>query len=54
LSIRRPRKKRNLSGYERVGVVTDVEAREMLALARRLRDDVLIWMRANHASLLAD
>ena len=46
------RKKRNTAGYEMVGGVTELEADEMLALARRLRKDVETWLRKRYPNLL--
>jgi hypothetical protein len=46
------RKKRNIGGYERAGLISDGEAREMQDLARSLRDDVLGWLKTNHAKVL--
>jgi hypothetical protein len=46
------RKKRNITGYERVGVVSDADAVEMRQLAITIRDEVRAWMRANHPDLL--
>ena len=46
------RKKRNIGSYERAGVVSDQEAKEMAALARTLKDDVEKWLRSNHPELL--
>ena len=46
------RKKRNIGGYERAGTVSNQEAQEMLALARKLRGDVERWIRAEHPELL--
>jgi len=46
------RKKRNIAGYERAGGVSDQEAKEMIALARRLRSDVGAWLKKNHPELL--
>ena len=48
------RKKRNLGGYERVGVVSDQEADEMIELAKELRSDVEAWLRAYHPALLEE
>lgn len=43
------RKKRNIGGYERAGLVTDQEAHEMLnELAEQLRVDVEKWIRDNY------
>jgi hypothetical protein len=47
------RKKRNLSDYERSGVVSDREADEMVRLATDLRQVVAKWLRENHPRLLA-
>lgn len=46
------RKKRNIGGYERAGLVSDQEAHEMLELAEQLRADVERWIRDNHPDLL--
>lgn len=45
------REKRNISDYERAGLVTEQEAEEMIALAKQLRDDVEQWFRAHYPSL---
>jgi hypothetical protein len=45
------RKKRNISGYERTGLVSDADAESMRALALRLRDDVIVWLKARHRTL---
>lgn len=47
------RRKRNLSDYERAGLVSEQEAKEMVTLARQLRKDVLDWLRKNHPALLS-
>jgi len=46
------RKKRNIGIYERAGVVSDQEAKEMFVLAKNLRDEVEKWLRLNHPKLL--
>ena len=46
------RKKRNIGSYERAGVVSDQEAKEMFVLAKNLRDEVERWLRLNHPELL--
>lgn len=46
------RKKRNVSAYDRIGTVSDQEADEVAALAKRLRADVEQWLRARHPHLL--
>ncbi len=45
------RKKRNIGGYERAGMTSDQEVKEMLALAQKLRNDVEEWLGANHPEL---
>lgn len=45
-------KKRNLSDYERAGLVSEQEAEEMEALAQGLRKKVEAWLKANHPRLL--
>ena len=42
------RKKRNISGYDRASATSDKEAEEMFALAKKIREDVETWLRANH------
>lgn len=46
------RKKRNITGYERIGLVSDTDADTMRALAATLRDDVVAWRRSHHRALL--
>jgi hypothetical protein len=46
------RKKRNITGYESAGVISEGEAREMLELATALRDAVLAWLEKHHPKLL--
>lgn len=46
------RKKRNISDYERAGAVSDIEAEEMLALAKTLHETVIEWLKRNHPELL--
>jgi len=48
------RKKRNIGDYERAGLVSETEAREMLVLARKLRQHVADWLRQNHTHLLSE
>lgn len=48
------RKKRNIGTYERAGMVSDQEAKEMYGLAARLRSDVRGWLEANHPELLEE
>jgi hypothetical protein len=46
------RKKRNISGYERVGMVSDADADGMRKLALELRDLVMRWLGEHHPRLL--
>jgi hypothetical protein len=46
------RKKRNITGYERIGLVSDADAAAMRALAIGLRDDVRAWLKEHHKGLL--
>jgi len=48
------REKRNISDYEKAGLVTEQEAEEMIALAKQLRDDVEQWLRAHYPSLVRE
>ena len=48
------RRKRNISDYERAGFVSEGEAEEMLALAKRLREDVLAWIREKHPAMVPE
>ena len=45
------RKKRNISGYELSGAISQQEANEMISLAKRIREDVETWLRKNHPEL---
>jgi hypothetical protein len=45
------RKKRNLGGYERAGAVSDLEAAEMVALARELAGQVRDWLADRYPEL---
>jgi uncharacterized protein (UPF0332 family) len=45
------REKRNVSDYERAGLVTEQEAKEMIALAKQLRHDVEQWLKAHYPRL---
>ncbi|MFA5646448.1 MAG: hypothetical protein WDA18_08890 [Candidatus Ratteibacteria bacterium] len=42
------RKKRNIGGYERVGLVSEQEVKEMKILAQDLLDMVKEWLKINH------
>ena len=46
------RKKRNIGEYERAGVVSDQEAKEMFLLAKDLREEVENWLRSHFPDLV--
>jgi hypothetical protein len=46
------RKKRNISGYERIGFVSDADADAMRAFAVKLRGDVIAWVEKHDPKLL--
>ncbi len=46
------RKKRNISDYERAGLVSEQETDEMEALGRDLRERVEKWLKTHHLQLL--
>jgi HEPN domain-containing protein len=46
------RKKRNISGYELSGAISQQEANEMISLAKRIREDVETWLRKNYSELI--
>ncbi len=46
------RKKRNITGYERAGIVSDADAETMRALALKLRDEVTTWIKRHHPALV--
>jgi len=48
------RKKRDISGYERVGMVSETDADGMRKLALELRDLVISWLRRHHPALLPE
>ncbi len=50
--IERCSRLRGQSVYERVGVVSDEDAAELLNTATQLRTDVLAWLNANHSELV--
>jgi hypothetical protein len=45
------RRKRNISDYERPGMVTEQEAQEMVELAKLIRQQVEERLRKNHKEL---
>jgi hypothetical protein len=46
------RKKRNITGYERIGLVSDADAEAMRTLALRLRDEAVAWLAKHHRGLV--
>lgn len=48
------RKKRNISGYDHAGMISDQEAKETANLAGRLRQEVEEWLRENHPGLMEE
>jgi hypothetical protein len=46
------RKKRNIGGYERAGIASEQEAKEIFFLAMRIRDEVAAWLLKTHPKLL--
>lgn len=46
------RQKRNISDYERTGIVSEQEVKEMLALAKKLRSKVVEWLQKEHPGLV--
>ncbi len=46
------RKKRNISDYERAGVVSDLETKEMVELAKKIYTEVKEWLRTKHPRLI--
>jgi len=48
------RQKRNISDYEMIGMVSEQEMTEMIALAQELRDMVIEWLKKNHPELIQE
>ena len=48
------RKKKNISGYDHAGMVSEQEAHEMVNLAGCLRQDVEEWIYENHPDLVEE
>ena len=46
------RKKRNIGEYERAGITSDQEAKEMFLLAKKIRDEVAAWLLKTHPELM--
>ena len=45
------RRKRHVAVYDRIGAISDQEASEMLALAKRLRSHTRDWLKRQHSTL---
>jgi hypothetical protein len=50
-SLERFRKKRNVGGYEQAGIASDIEVKEMVSLAGKLRATVEDWIRRTRPEL---
>jgi len=48
------RKKRNISDYERAGAVSAQDAGEMIDLAKRVREDLVGWLRGAHPNVVPE
>lgn len=48
------RQKRNISDYERSGMVTEQEAGAMILLAEELRNMVTFWLKKDHPELIQE
>jgi hypothetical protein len=46
------RRKRNIADYERIGMASEKEVREMLDLANKFRLDFVEWLKKNHPELI--
>ena len=46
------RQKGNISDYEMIGMVSEQEVREMVALAKTLRETVVAWLKNNRPELV--
>ncbi len=46
------RRKRNVTEYDRAGLVSEKDAREVRDLAASLRDDVVAWLRKSYPELI--
>ncbi|HUI08245.1 MAG TPA: hypothetical protein VL486_14695 [Verrucomicrobiae bacterium] len=47
------RRKRNIVEYDRAGAATKEEATELVETTKKLRADVVDWLKKNHSNLLA-
>jgi hypothetical protein len=45
------RRKRHVAVYDRIGAISDQEASEMIAMAKRLRKHVEKWLKSDHPNL---
>ncbi|MBA7608136.1 hypothetical protein ES703_15311 [subsurface metagenome] len=48
------RQKRHITDYEMIGMVSEQEVGEMLALAKKLRAMVVGWLKKNHPGLIRE
>ena len=46
------RAKRNKAEYDRIGVVSNAEAEELIGFVREFREEVLGWLQAKHPELI--
>ncbi len=46
------RQKRNISDYEMIGMISEQEVTEIIALAQELRDMATEWLKKNHPELI--
>jgi hypothetical protein len=46
------RKKRNEVEYDKIGIITEEDIKELLAFIHNLRDDVIQWLKKLHPELL--
>ncbi|MCD6567730.1 MAG: hypothetical protein J7K94_03230 [Dehalococcoidia bacterium] len=46
------RQKRNITDYEMIGMISEQEVAEMIALAQELHDMVTEWLQKNHPELI--
>jgi hypothetical protein len=47
------RKKRNIVEYDNIGGASEKEAEELVAFVKKLREDVVDWLKENHPQLLS-
>ena len=48
------RKKRNVTGYDMAGYISNQESQAIIDLAIRLRDQIIEWLKENHPDLVPD